>query len=721
MVTLGRFDRDRPVWVDEPDHLRHRLSARGLHSGPATLVLFALQAGFALLAVVVGRRMVTLSVGFGVGLVVLAAVGVICRRAQVYAEEPASVKKGLVRSLMAAGVGVVVLAGPATAAMARASAPAQTGADMARRALSATNQAQTGQAAVDYKQAEVSFAQAGNRLHGPLTSLGRAVPGLSANLEASRTLVDIGQRLASAGDRLTTVVDARELRVSDGSVSLPDVQRLAPVLADAARVLKESKERLASADRPYLVPPLERAIRELSTQLSRDTEAAQRAAEGARLLPALLGGNGPRRYFLAFQNNAELRGSGGLIGNWGELLADDGRVRLGHFGRLEELIFGSRPDPVLHAPQEFLDRYRGFDVTTSWQQVNVSPDFPTTARVISELYPQSGGKPVDGVIAVDPPGLAALLALTGPVQVPQWPEPITQANVVDVTLRAAYERFPVQDQRVPFLDELFRTVFEKVTSSDLGNPATIARSLGEATRGDHLSVYLNDAEGQALMTRLGADGGVPPVNGDSLAVVDQNLAANKVDFYLHRHVRYDVTLDPSSAPANLQGRIRVTLENQAPSTGPDGVIGPYLPQFAPGENLTYLSLYSPFAVRASTLDGQALALDTQPELGRLAHSATVSIPSGQARTVDLEVSGRLELEGSGWYRLDLGHQPVIVPDDVEVSLAVPPGWRIAETRGAESDGGRRADAHFQLSQGRSLFVRVERTGWSAFWSRLFRG
>jgi hypothetical protein len=151
------------------------------------------------------------------------------------------------------------------------------------------------------------------------------------------------------------------------------------------------------------------------------------------------------------------------------------------------------------------------------------------------------------------------------------------------------------------------------------------------------------------------------------------------------------------------------------------VIGPYDQRFLPGENRTYLSLYTPFPSRAATLDGGPLGLATQPELDRLAQSATVSIPARSARTVELEVDGLVQLEGGGWYRLDLGHQPLVVPDEVEISVAVPRGWRIADTRGLRPLGDRRAGAHIRLEQERSLWVRVERKGWSAFWHRLIDG
>ena len=86
-----------------------------------------------------------------------------------------------------------------------------------------------------------------------------------------------------------------------------------------------------------------------------------------------------------------------------------------------------------------------------------------------------------------------------------------------------------------------------------------------------------------------------------------------------------------------------------------------------------------------------------------------------------ELGGQVQPDEGGWYRLDLGHQPLVVPGDVDVAISVPKGWRIAETRGLDRRGPRQAEARVRLDGERALLVRVERTGWSAFWHRLTAG
>ena len=151
--------------------------------------------------------------------------------------------------------------------------------------------------------------------------------------------------------------------------------------------------------------------------------------------PQLLGADGTRHYFVAFITPAELRGAGGFIGNYGELTAVDGRVRLTR----------SRPDPrarqrraagpgVSGGPGRLPPSVRRPPAGRLLPGLTFSPHFPFDADVIEQLYPQSGGERIDGVISIDPMALAALLRFTGPIVVPGLDMPLTSANAADILL-----------------------------------------------------------------------------------------------------------------------------------------------------------------------------------------------------------------------------------------------------------------------------------------------
>ncbi|MDQ4070492.1 MAG: DUF4012 domain-containing protein [Actinomycetota bacterium] len=585
---------------------------------------------------------------------------------------------------------LAVVAAPPLLALADANGPAKRGAAAATRAVTALAGGDRRAAIAEFEQAGASFALAEWRLRGRLTSVGRAVPGIAQNLRASRTLVGAGRRVAETGADLARISEDR-LRLRDGSAPVDTLRALAPSLERSATVLDATRNELEGVRGLLVLSALRGAADELEARLSREAAQVRRAADAARVLPAMLGTEEPRTYFIAFQNNAEIRGTAGLIGNWGELRAEGGKLRLERFGRTAELILAGRYARAGHVPSEVRARWDGFHVDQAWQQVNAAPDFPTVARIIGELYPKSGGRWIDGVIGIDVPGLASLLALTGPVTVPAWPVPVTTTTLERIVLHDAYERFPDQQEREAFLDALSKTVWTAFTSVELGPLEEVATVLGRAVRNGHLAVYMTRSDEQHLVSVLGADGAMPRVLGDALMLVNQNIAANKLDAFLARRVHYDVHLKPTRSGATLSGRLRLTLGNDAPPSGlPASVAGPYDDRFKPGENRTYLSVYSPLKASRPVLDGSVpITLDSRPDLGLFAHSTVLSLAPQESRQLQLALNGRISLI-DGWYTLDVVRQPSVVPQQVQISVSVPSGWRIAEAQGLPSIGDREA-------------------------------
>src|SRR5207248_6942895 len=131
----------------------------------------------------------------------------------------------------------------------------------------------------------------------------------------------------------------------------------------------------------------------------------------------------------------EARGSGGLMANYGVLTVSGGRVHLAKVGRDPDLDEAGTNPKRLTRPPDYLARYGKFEPAQTWENVTMSPDFPSVAEVMAQLYPQSGGVPIDGVIRLDPVALSGLLRLTGPVRVPGLPVTLDTHNAVRFLLR----------------------------------------------------------------------------------------------------------------------------------------------------------------------------------------------------------------------------------------------------------------------------------------------
>ncbi len=705
VVTLDRLRRRRPLTQRRPDGLAHRLRATQLPWSVAILALGVLQAVVGAVVVLADRDVLPavapLAVTTAAGLALIARA-----RSRLHRTEP----QGLSPVARLAGVGLTVVAGalvvPAALALVSARADVARGAGAAEQGLAAAQRGEVDEAETAFDQAETAFAAVEERLDGSLVSLGLAVPVLGPNLAAARTLSALGAELAGTGAAVATAAPA-DLALSGGNVPVEEIRRLAPGLADAAGALQQALSVSRTIDPSYLLPSVREGLRVLDARLARATIDAEVAAQAASVVPAIFGADGPRRYFLAIQNNAELRATGGFLGSFGELVAEDGRVRLERIGRVRELNESGPEVKVVEAPDDYLARYQRFEVASTWQNVNLSPDLPTVGQVIAGLYPQSGGGPVDGVIAVDPVGLAGILELTGAVEVPPWPEPISPANVAEVTLNQAYVEFNQKNDRIDFNAEVAEAAISAFTAADLGSPRRVVEALGEPAQGGHLAAWFTRPEEQALAERIDLAAEVEPVGLDSLLVVNQNAGGNKLDYYLRRATSYDVQLRPEGDELAVSAYLQVAMENQAPDDGlPRYIIGPYDERFEAGENFSIVSLYTPLTLTSATWDGAPVVLEAEEELGRNVYSAFLSIPSRSTRTLEAQLEGSAVPLGDGWYELDLLHQPLLVDGEVTVSVSVAPGWRIAEAQGAQLDGAQRALARLTLARDETVRVRL---------------
>ena len=726
VVVLSRLRRGRRLTVRVRDHLSHRLVAAGLRSSRAIQLLTAVQLGLSVIAVFVGRGVLSLLVGSIVAAVLLLGLTIAAMRARMRSEREVGFS-WRVRLLGFALIAFVVIASGVAAASALSSRRKLLVArDAATQAIAAANRGDSQRAEQLFAVAERNFAAADQSL-GSITNVpSLVVPVVGSNMHAARELTRIGLDLSRAGQDLTRQVNSEGLHLVEGRVPLEKVTAIAPQLASASDLLESSKAAIDDLERGYLVGQMKTGIRELSRDLTSASHNAITASSAARIAPIILGQSTPRHYLLVVQNPAELRGTGGLVGSWGILTVDNGKVHLESIERtttLNRLANGRK----LHASDEYKNRYARFDPATNFQNANITPDFPTAAAVMADLFQQSLKTQVDGVIAVDPQGLAALLELTGPVRVADWPTPITSANVIDVTLRDAYSVFAKTPDRADFLGDVARAAVDKATAGDLGSLQKLSQVLGKAAHQGHFSLWFPTAAEQQVVDDAGISGRMPVATGDSLHVSNTNAGGNKLDYYLQRSIDYSVTVSPAAdlTKAVTQGTVTVELNNTAPPSGlPEIAAGPFDGQtdrFSYGQNRTFVSVFSPLDYTGARVGDQSRGLEVAPELGRKVYSTYLDVFAQQAVKFAVDLSGVVKLQPAGWYDLTLIHQPTLHTDQVTVRVAVPAGFRILDARGGLTVVDGVAQGTIPLDQTRTVRVKIGPKIGSDIWARLRAG
>jgi hypothetical protein len=531
------------------------------------------------------------------------------------------------------------------------------------------------------------LTEADAAFHAWYAAPARLVPLVGYQAVALGQMAETGRDLAVTASDTATGANYRSIGVEGGRIDTDQLAALGTPLRAVQRALSEAKADTDQVDTAWLLPPLHDKYRELVDEVDEAATETATAIDAVTVVPAMLGADGPRRYFVAFTTPAELRGSGGFMGNWAELTADRGQLELTRTGRNTVLQpQPGEPPRTLDAPADYLARYGDRQPEDSVYDIPVSPDFPSVAQAYESVYPVTvGGRTVDGVISIDPYALAAMLKITGPVTVEGLREPLTADNAADVLLRKQYVDFDQTPQRIDFLADASRKTFDAFIHQSSLRPSQLASTLGPMIEQRRLTAASVHPTEQDLIRSLGLDGAFPAHDqGDFFSLVTQNGGSNKIDAYLHREVEYQASYDPSSG--EVEATATVTLRNDAPADGlpPAVIANPPSSGQPSGTNWLWFNFYSPHVLTEATLDGAPLVMGTQREFGLYVYHAYVAVPPKGDATVVLQLSGSIPEEGD--YRVDWFQQPAVHADRVKVDLRLPEGWTLSTGDGVAADG-----------------------------------
>jgi hypothetical protein len=582
---------------------------------------------------------------------------------------PRQFRRWVVSACAAVLLLAVALTAVAGVSVLRARGPIESGLQATETGLHAAERGDEGVARAHFATAGDDFATASHDL--AWARGGELVPGVAQQVRAMRAAAAIGVDLARTAYVTAENGNVDALRVSDGTFPVKALENLEPVFASDVASLQSALRQTGPFHSPWLVSPLKAKLNSEVRKLVRAEHDATTALLATRAVPGMLGADGPRRYLVLFENPAESRASGGVIGDFAEVTAVDGKLSLVRVGGVGEL--NSSGDPAgkrLIGPADYLARYSQFEPEDNWENVPMSPDFPSVAEVAANLYPESGGTKVDGVISLDPVAMADFLAATGPITAPQWPGPVDADNAVAILAHDEFIQFGADNSlRIEFVQALVKSLWHDLVTRKLPPLPTLANDLLPALRGGHLLLYSETPQAERFFEEVHVAGSMPPVRGDFLGVVTQNAVGNKIDWYLRRSIDYRAVLHRTTD--EITAVLTLKLHNLSPTSGlPSLIIDPEPGTAAtlPGESELYVSVYSPWEADGSSLNGVPLVMTDQQELGRFVYSAFVTVPAGATAAIVLHLVGSWNPRKR--YHLGMYHQPLLFPDQVSTSLRV---------------------------------------------------
>ncbi|WP_327006758.1 DUF4012 domain-containing protein [Dactylosporangium sp. NBC_01737] len=432
----------------------------------------------------------------------------------------------------------------------------------------------------------------------------------------------------------------------DGPHGLAAVSAAAPKIAAAEALVRAAQDRLAALDRGGLDPRVRTAVERLDDGLRKVAPLLEPVARAARLLPAMLGAAGPRTYLVLFQNLAEVRATGGMMGAYVVLRADKGAVSIVEQGAAATGI-GSFPTPVLplDPDQEDLHTDR---LGTYPADVNLTPDFPTAAALYREMYRLRSGRAVDGVLATDPVALAYLLQATGPVDVAGGPA-LTGPTAVRRLLSEVYLTIPDQPSQDAFFAGAAKAVFEKLTGAAFSTTKLVP-ALRQAAQERRLLAWSAHPQEQAELAATVFAGTLPAEDGDrpTVGVFLNDGTGAKLGYYMTR----EASLVPGECLEDGSRHLRLTvrLASNAPRSGlPRSVLGLGLAGEYTIRTNVMVYLPSGGAPVDATQDGAPVDYGSGVELGRTVAVFTVDLAPGGSSTLELNlITGPLPVPGSAF-------------------------------------------------------------------------
>ena len=316
------------------------------------------------------------------------------------------------------------------------------------------------------------------------------------------------------------------------------------------------------------------------------------ALQLVKVAPSVMGSQSPKKYLLVFQNSAESRGTGGIIGAYAEVQVYRGAVAVLRQG--SNVGLKSLDLIPIAMPAEYNNLW-GSDPAI-WQNSNESPHFPYAAEIYTALWQKQFHENLDGVIATDPEALSTVLKAIGPVSLSSG-EVIDSKNVVSKTLSTAYQRFANNNlARKQYLVDVMKAVMQKLMNGNYSK-INLVRQLQTPLLENRILLSLSDTNDQSVIAPTLISGFVSEAPNNEFRVVIINTSGNKLDYYLTKETKIQSL--SCKVPTN---RVTETITNTLSTAKglPDYVVGRLdlkLPHGANGRDGFSVLIYGPTGAR----------------------------------------------------------------------------------------------------------------------------
>ncbi len=267
---------------------------------------------------------------------------------------------------------------------------------------------------------------------------------------------------------------------------------------------------------------------------------------------------GSKNILLVFQNNNELRASGGFMGTIGNARLTDASIASLDIrsvydwdGQLKEKILPPQP---LYAIND-----RWFLRDSNW-----FAHFPQSASRISALYEKEGGETPDLIITLTPDVILDMLERTGPIELPQHGVVLTRENFVEKTQEETSVNYDKTiNQPKQFLADFFPLLMERLGAKENGGAMAFVEIFQQNLYKKQVLLFSKDEAIQKKISAFNWGGELRSTDRDYLSIVNSNLGGTKTDRFLERATSLKTVI---AADGTITNTLSYIVKNPLPKS-----------------------------------------------------------------------------------------------------------------------------------------------------------
>ena len=373
--------------------------------------------------------------------------------------------------------------------------------------------------------------------------------------------------------------------------------------------------------------------------------------------PELLGVGKPKNYFLLFQNDKEIRPTGGFMTAFATLSIDNGQVKSttsDDIYRLDEKLLNvcltkicplTPPDPIIRYLPEVSGKPRS---AWSMRDSNISPDVPTAAKEFERMYQMLGeGLPFDGIIYIDSQVVEELIEVTGPIDV----FGTTYSAAIDKRCNCPNVIFELESyaeiaakgekDRKAILGVLMQQILARSVGADVEKLPQLVETVARLANHKHIMFNMHDDNTQKALAALNWTGEIKAFDGDYLHINDSNFAGGKSNLYVVQKVTQEINIQKDGT---VKKKITVEYKNDQP-------FGIWLN----GINRDYVRFYVPKGSTLVNSKGSEDKVTTIEDLDKTVFEAFVQVRPQNTRKLEIEFTEPYQPKGQ--YKILIQKQP----------------------------------------------------------------